>query len=113
VTQNLTSVLNTVNFDLPTIFIPTGSEEHRYIPNSIESVCKEMEDTISQSVQNAIVSLGADCQKVFDRIGSFVLYTLACPCLAHSYQYCCETESWIQTSSSGRRIQLFASVHSC
>lgn len=76
VTQNLTSVLNTVNFELPTIFIPTGNEEHRYIPNSIMSVCKELEDTINQSVQNAIVALGADSERILNKIDRSVFSPL-------------------------------------
>lgn len=59
--------LNRTGFDMPTIYIPNPSKPVRCV-NQIEDVCKDIEKTINQTIQNTLNSLEKDC----DRIGELV-----------------------------------------
>jgi len=59
--------LNRTGFDMPTIYIPNPNKPSRCV-NQIEEVCKDIEKTINQTIQNTLNSLEKDC----DRIGELV-----------------------------------------
>jgi ABC-type multidrug transport system fused ATPase/permease subunit len=59
--------LNRTCFDMPTIYIPKFGKPSRCV-NQIEEVCKDIEKTINQTIQNTLNSLEKDC----DRIGQLV-----------------------------------------
>lgn len=68
ITQNLTSTLRNVNFDLPTIYLPVEGREHSKVPNAIHELCSELEKTINQNVQRALTTLEQDCTAITARI---------------------------------------------
>ncbi|CAN8015756.1 unnamed protein product [Ixodes persulcatus] len=53
--------LNRCGFDMPTIYIPNANKAVRCM-NQIEEVCKDIEKTISQTVQNTLNTLEHDCE---------------------------------------------------
>ncbi|KAF4523226.1 hypothetical protein B566_EDAN011764 [Ephemera danica] len=55
--------LNRTGFDMPTIFIPDLNKPTKCM-NQIDEVCREIERTINKTVQNALNSLGRDCESV-------------------------------------------------
>lgn len=59
--------LNRTGFDMPTIYIPNPNKPSRCV-NQIEEVCRDIEKTINQTIQNTLNSLEKDC----DRIGELV-----------------------------------------
>ncbi|XP_053327421.1 uncharacterized protein LOC128501816 [Spea bombifrons] len=59
--------LNKCGFDMPTIYIPNPNKPSRCV-NQIEEVCKTVEKTITQTVQNTLNALGKDCQKLTESI---------------------------------------------
>jgi len=59
--------LNRTGFDMPTIYVPNPNKPVRCV-NQIDEVCKDIEKTINQTIQNTLNSLEKDC----DRIGTLV-----------------------------------------
>eukprot|EP00088_Acartia_fossae_P032855 TRINITY_DN3360_c0_g1_i5.p1 TRINITY_DN3360_c0_g1~~TRINITY_DN3360_c0_g1_i5.p1 ORF type:complete len:449 (-),score=94.05 TRINITY_DN3360_c0_g1_i5:657-2003(-) len=55
--------LNRTGFDMPTIFIPNPTKPNRCV-NQIEEVCKDIEKTINQTIQNTLNTLEKDCEKI-------------------------------------------------
>jgi len=63
--------LNKCGFDMPTIFIPSLIDRPPRCENQIESVCKEIDKTINQTIQNTLNRLESDCEMIqmkIDRI---------------------------------------------
>ncbi|EDO36122.1 predicted protein [Nematostella vectensis] len=58
--------LNKAGFDMPTIYVPTMLDKPSRCANQIEDVCKEIEKTINQTIQNTLNTLEKDCQKISD-----------------------------------------------
>ncbi|XP_029997785.1 uncharacterized protein LOC115424570 [Sphaeramia orbicularis] len=59
--------LNKCGFDMPTIYIPNPSKPSRCV-NQIEEVCRTIEKTINQTVQNTLNSLEKDCELISEAI---------------------------------------------
>lgn len=59
--------LNKCGFDMPTIYIPNPSKPSRCV-NQIEEVCRTVEKTINQTVQNTLNSLEKDCEIISEAI---------------------------------------------
>lgn len=59
--------LNKCGFDMPTIYIPNPNKPSRCV-NQIEEVCRTIEKTINQTVQNTLNSLEKDCERVSEAI---------------------------------------------
>lgn len=59
--------LNKCGFDMPTIYIPHPNKPSRCV-NQIEEVCRAIEKTINQTVQNTLNSLEKDCELVSEAI---------------------------------------------
>ncbi|XP_057366153.1 sarcalumenin-like isoform X1 [Daphnia carinata] len=55
--------LNKTGFDMPTIYIPNPNKLVRCV-NQIEDVCKDIEKTINQTIQNTLNTLEKDCEKI-------------------------------------------------
>ncbi|MBN3307663.1 uncharacterized protein LOC136767852 [Amia ocellicauda] len=55
--------LNKCGFDMPTIYIPNPNKPSRCV-NQVEEVCKTIEKTINQTVQNTLNSLEKDCELI-------------------------------------------------
>lgn len=60
--------LNRCGFDMPAIYIPDASKQAVRCVNQIEEVCKEIEKTINQTVQNALNSLEHDCEHLSNEV---------------------------------------------
>lgn len=60
--------LNRCGFDMPAIYIPDASKQAVRCVNQIEEVCKEIEKTINQTVQNALNSLEHDCEHLTNEV---------------------------------------------
>ncbi|XP_077508886.1 uncharacterized protein LOC144120415 isoform X3 [Amblyomma americanum] len=60
--------LNRCGFDMPAIYIPDASKQAVRCINQIEEVCKEIEKTINQTVQNALNSLERDCEQLSNEV---------------------------------------------
>jgi len=60
--------LNRTGFDMPTIYIPNPSGKPSRCMNQIEDVCKDIEKTINQTVQNTLNTLERDCVKIAELI---------------------------------------------
>ncbi|XP_014669921.1 PREDICTED: uncharacterized protein LOC106810952 [Priapulus caudatus] len=56
--------LNKCGFDMPTIYIPSKNQKTSRCVNQIEDVCKEVEKTINQTIQNTLNSLERDCELI-------------------------------------------------
>ncbi|KAJ8312874.1 hypothetical protein KUTeg_010247 [Tegillarca granosa] len=56
--------LNRTGFDMPTIYIPSMNQKASRCANQIEDVCKEIEKTINQTIQNTLNSLEKDCDQI-------------------------------------------------
>ncbi|XP_019723836.1 uncharacterized protein LOC109514864 [Hippocampus comes] len=59
--------LNKCGFDMPTIYIPNPNKPSRCV-NQIEEVCRTIERTINQTVQNTLNSLEKDCDIISEAI---------------------------------------------
>ncbi|XP_034449954.1 uncharacterized protein si:ch211-11k18.4 [Hippoglossus hippoglossus] len=59
--------LNKCGFDMPTIYIPNPNKPSRCV-NQIEEVCRAIEKTINQTVQNALNSLEKDCELISEAV---------------------------------------------
>ncbi|KAG9342887.1 hypothetical protein JZ751_015103 [Albula glossodonta] len=59
--------LNKCGFDMPTIYIPNPNKPSRCV-NQIEEVCRTIEKTINQTVQNTLNSLEKDCELIVEAI---------------------------------------------
>merc|ERR1719158_2122395 len=55
--------LNKTGFDMPTIYVPNPNKPVRCV-NQIEEVCKDIEKTINQTIQNTLNSLEKDCDSI-------------------------------------------------
>merc|ERR1719233_945142 len=55
--------LNKTGFDMPTIYVPNPNKQVRCV-NQIEEVCKDIEKTINQTIQNTLNTLEKDCEKI-------------------------------------------------
>ncbi|TRY70520.1 hypothetical protein TCAL_10665 [Tigriopus californicus] len=61
--------LNRTGFEMPTIFIPNPDKPSRCV-NQIEDVCKDIEKTITQTIQNTLNQLEKDCDEIGDLVDS-------------------------------------------
>lgn len=59
--------LNKCGFDMPTIYVPNPNKPSRCV-NQIEEVCRSIEKTINQTVQNTLNSLEKDCELISEAI---------------------------------------------
>ena len=59
--------LNKTGFDMPTIYVPNPNKQVRCV-NQIEEVCKDIEKTITQTIQNTLNSLEKDCDTFGDPV---------------------------------------------
>ncbi|XP_063076708.1 uncharacterized protein si:ch211-11k18.4 [Engraulis encrasicolus] len=59
--------LNKCGFDMPTIYIPNPNKPSRCV-NQIEEVCRTVEKTINQTVQNTLNALEKDCDVITNAI---------------------------------------------
>ncbi|XP_006005981.1 uncharacterized protein SI:CH211-11K18.4 [Latimeria chalumnae] len=55
--------LNKCGFDMPTIYVPNANKPSRCV-NQIEEVCRTIEKTINQTVQNTLNMLEKDCELI-------------------------------------------------
>ncbi|XP_048058326.1 uncharacterized protein si:ch211-11k18.4 [Megalobrama amblycephala] len=59
--------LNKCGFDMPTIYVPNPNKPSRCV-NQIDEVCRTIEKTINQTVQNTLNSLEKDCNLITEAI---------------------------------------------
>ncbi|XP_017537890.1 uncharacterized protein si:ch211-11k18.4 [Pygocentrus nattereri] len=59
--------LNKCGFDMPTIYVPNTNKPSRCV-NQIEEVCRTIEKTINQTVQNTLNSLEKDCELISEAV---------------------------------------------
>ena len=59
--------LNKTGFNMPTIYVPDPSKQVRCV-NQIEEVCKDIEKTINQTIQNTLNCLEKDCDTIGDMV---------------------------------------------
>uniref|UniRef100_A0A3Q3NF46 Si:ch211-11k18.4 n=1 Tax=Labrus bergylta TaxID=56723 RepID=A0A3Q3NF46_9LABR len=64
--------LNKCGFDMPTIYVPNPNKPSRCV-NQIEEVCRSIEKTINQTVQNTLNSLEKDCEVISEAITDTLL----------------------------------------
>ncbi|XP_062295118.1 uncharacterized protein si:ch211-11k18.4 [Scomber scombrus] len=64
--------LNKCGFDMPTIYIPNPNKPSRCV-NQIEEVCRTVEKTINQTVQNTLNSLEKDCETISEAITDMLI----------------------------------------
>lgn len=62
--------LNKAGFEMLTIFVPTLQEKKTRCVNQIEDVCKEIEKTIKQTIQNTLNSLEKDTESIVNSINA-------------------------------------------
>merc|ERR1711973_443855 len=55
--------LNKTGFDMPTIYVPNPNKIVRCV-NQIDEVCKDIEKTINQTIQNTLNALEKDCERI-------------------------------------------------
>lgn len=55
--------LNRTGFDMPTIYIPNSNRPSRCM-NQIDDVCRDIEKTINQTIQNTLNTLEKDCESI-------------------------------------------------
>lgn len=60
--------LNRTGFDMPTIYIPNPSGKPSRCVNQIDDVCKDVEKTINQTVQNTLNTLERDCVRIAELV---------------------------------------------
>ncbi|XP_068217930.1 uncharacterized protein [Palaemon carinicauda] len=63
--------LNKTGFDMPTIYIPNPNKSTRCV-NQIEDVCKDIEKTINQTIQNTLNQLEKDCEQISKLVDSAI-----------------------------------------
>jgi len=63
--------LNRTGFDMPTIFIPNPDKPTRCV-NQIDDVCRDVEKTINQTIQNTLNQLERDCNEIGALVDSTV-----------------------------------------
>ncbi|XP_072024603.1 uncharacterized protein [Amphiura filiformis] len=56
--------LNRTGFDMPTIYVPNQTSGKSRCVNQIEEVCKDVEKTINQTIQNTLNTLEKDCEAI-------------------------------------------------
>merc|ERR1712109_46369 len=59
--------LNRTGFDMPTIFIPNPDKPTRCV-NQIDDVCRDVEKTINQTIQNTLNQLERDCDNIGTKV---------------------------------------------
>ncbi|XP_073713492.1 uncharacterized protein [Misgurnus anguillicaudatus] len=59
--------LNKCGFDMPTIYVPNPNKPSRCV-NQIDEVCRTIEKTINQTVQNTLNSMEKDCNHITEAI---------------------------------------------
>ncbi|XP_075993090.1 uncharacterized protein LOC142987981 [Genypterus blacodes] len=59
--------LNKCGFDMPTIYVPNPTKPSRCV-NQIDDVCRTIEKTINQTVQNTLNSLEKDCELISEAV---------------------------------------------
>lgn len=59
--------LNRTGFDMPTIYIPNPSKPVRCV-NQIDDVCRDIEKTINQTIQNTLNQLERDCNNIGTKV---------------------------------------------
>ncbi|XP_707984.1 uncharacterized protein si:ch211-11k18.4 [Danio rerio] len=59
--------LNKCGFDMPTIYVPNPNKPSRCV-NQIDDVCRTIEKTINQTVQNTLNSLEKDCNLITEAV---------------------------------------------
>jgi len=64
--------LNKTGFDMPTIYVPNPNKQVRCV-NQIEEVCKDIEKTITQTIQNTLNSLERDCDTIRDMVDQAIV----------------------------------------
>lgn len=84
--------LNRTGFDMPTIYIPNPNKSVRCV-NQIDDVCRDVEKTINQTIQNTLNHLERDC----DEIGAQVDQAISADNAARSH-------NWMAT---GKGLMLF------
>merc|ERR1719458_1485218 len=72
--------LNRTGFDMPTIYVPNPNKPTRCV-NQIDDVCRDVEKTINQTIQNTLNQLEKDCIE----IGALVDSTIDNDNAARSY----------------------------
>jgi len=60
--------LNKCGFDMPTIFVPSLVDKQPRCENQIETVCKEIDRSINQTIQHTLNKLEEDCIQVNTKI---------------------------------------------
>ncbi|CAD5120755.1 DgyrCDS9315 [Dimorphilus gyrociliatus] len=60
--------LNKTGFDMPTIYIPSLKGNNSRCVNQIDDVCKDIEKTINQTIQNTLNTLEKDCNAIAELI---------------------------------------------
>eukprot|EP00794_Sanderia_malayensis_P014033 gene14034-15492_t len=63
--------LNKCGFDMPTVYIPSLTDRPR-CENNIDSVCKAIEKTINQTIQNTLNTLEKDCFSITSKINELL-----------------------------------------
>lgn len=79
--------LNKTGFDMPTIYIPNPNKPSR-CANQIDEVCKDVEKTINQTIQNTLNQLEKDC----DQISSLVNEALKADDIAKAHNFKSKTK---------------------
>ncbi|XP_023326984.1 uncharacterized protein LOC111700336 [Eurytemora carolleeae] len=64
--------LNRTGFDMPTIYIPNPTKPNRCV-NQIEEVCRDIEKTINQTIQNTLNTLEKDCERIGELVDDAIL----------------------------------------
>uniref|UniRef100_A0AAX7VPB9 Dynamin N-terminal domain-containing protein n=1 Tax=Astatotilapia calliptera TaxID=8154 RepID=A0AAX7VPB9_ASTCA len=77
--------LNKCGFDMPTIYIPNPNKPSRCV-NQIEEVCRTIEKTINQTVQNTLNSLERDCELIVEAI-TFSSISTRGTCMSSCYLF--------------------------
>lgn len=62
--------LNKAGFEMLTIYIPTLQEKKTRCANQIDDICKEIEKTIKQTIQNTLSSLEKDTDQIVEVINN-------------------------------------------
>merc|ERR1712110_48805 len=67
--------LNRTGFDMPTIYIPNPNKQVRCV-NQIDDVCRDIEKTINQTIQNTLNQLERDCNEIGAKVDRASLLTI-------------------------------------
>jgi len=63
--------LNRTGFDMPTIYIPNPNKTVRCV-NQIDDVCRDIEKTINQTIQNTLNALERDCNEIGAKVDTAI-----------------------------------------